>query len=204
MGVMEDENLHHWILGSDTVIVRVTGKAVGLDGLATLVAHFIGLGEFFKAAQVESATSHVIGTSLEQGASHSKAALALLDEHGLVTATEEAQQLALDVLLSLAYGAIPKGPERDRVNERVKELTNSNKKLRVGDATQLALSLFLPILYECFGCDVRGWDAGVEVNEESLYQGVCAWYENSYPLLEQHAASVVGARREAVLMSLLA
>ena len=33
MGVTEDENLQRWILGSDKVIVRVTGKAVGLDGL---------------------------------------------------------------------------------------------------------------------------------------------------------------------------
>ena len=99
-------------------MVWAAATAVGTEALRSLVAHFKGKGAFLNAAKIERA---IAALGEEYGADDgSKAALALIQEHGL--ATDEALQLELDLLLPRAF--ITKGEERKRVSTRVKELVS--------------------------------------------------------------------------------
>ena len=85
VGVAEDEDVRRWLLSEDRVLVRAVANAVGMDGLSTLVRNFGSKGEWLQAAKVEWACAAVKGTGFRgDGASHSKAALEMIEELSLI------------------------------------------------------------------------------------------------------------------------
>ena len=86
VGVADDEDIKRWVVDEDAVVAGAVAKAVGADGLESLVEHFTSEGELLSAAKLQWAIARD-GTVVDEG--RMKAALALID--GL--ATEEAQQL---------------------------------------------------------------------------------------------------------------
>ena len=51
MDVTEDENIKAWVLDEDRVLVKMVVTAVGMDGLAKLVAIFKGGKEWLHEAR---------------------------------------------------------------------------------------------------------------------------------------------------------
>ena len=86
VGVADDEDIKRWVVDEDGVVAGAVAKALGMDGLKSLVEHFTSEGEVLSAAKLQWAIANS-GALLNEG--RMKAALALID--GL--ATEEAQQL---------------------------------------------------------------------------------------------------------------
>ena len=94
----DDENIRRWVLDEEPVLVKAVATAIGMDGLAKLVAHFKNEGSWLEAAKLEWAAATALpGSAWNEGVAHMKAALALIDEHHL--ATLEAQQLVRRVYL---------------------------------------------------------------------------------------------------------
>ena len=91
VAVAEDETIKHWLAVEDMVLVRAVMEAMGPERVHQIVAHFEENKMWLRAAKLELAMC-VDETTLE----HGTRALALIDEHKL--ASDEAQQLALDVL----------------------------------------------------------------------------------------------------------
>ena len=63
VGVAEDENIKRWLLMSDQVLVKAVAKAVGAEGMATLVAHFVQAEAWLEAAALEWAAATAAPTT---------------------------------------------------------------------------------------------------------------------------------------------
>ena len=94
VGVAEDEDVKRWVLDEDSVVVRAVASAVGMEGLSTLVAHFLQEELWLHAARVEWAAAETApggGALGETGKERMRAALALIEKKEL--STHQAQQL---------------------------------------------------------------------------------------------------------------
>ena len=161
VALAEDESIREWITGSDRVVVRAVAKAVGMEGLKTLVAQFMQEEQWLDAAKVEWATITVTpgGATADwrrpAGQSRMRAALSLIEEKALTT--HEAQQIELGIRM---YGAgLGGGGERQAHAARVKALMKSNSSLKV-DSLEVAMGMVFAPNRHLIGQSVRKWDAG--------------------------------------------
>ena len=179
VAVAEDASVKGWVLTiKDRVLVKAVALAVGAEDLQALVAHYVSAEAWMEAAIVEWAIAALGETYGQSGAHGSGAALAMLKKHGL--GTEETAQLEFDILLSLAMSA--RGAEAKRFGNRVTELMDGNKGLLIRNRGLLAHALHGPKFQRCFGSDVKAWDAGHKVTEESLLEGHRVWFHLMMPL----------------------
>ena len=194
VGVAEDASVKGWVLTiKDRVLLKAVALAVGAEDLQALVAHYVSAEAWMEAAMVEWTIAALGETYGQSGAHGSGAALAMLKKHGL--GTEETAQLEFDILLPLAFSA--RGAEAKRLRNRVTELMDGNKGLLISDRALLAVALYAPKVWELFGVDVKAWDAGHKVTEESLLEGHRVWHKSLMPpYQQQYEESPKGARRE--------
>ena len=160
VALAEDESIRDWITGSDRVVVRAVARAVGMEGLKTLVAQFLQEEQWLDAAKVEWAAVTIApgGTGVDwrrpAGQSRMRAALSLIEEKALTT--HEAQQIELDIRM---YGAGLGGGAEAKVHAaRVKALMKSNSSLKV-DSLEVATGIIMPNTH-LIGLSIRKWDAG--------------------------------------------
>ena len=194
VALTEDENAKLWVLHNDRVLARTVARAVGAEELYLLSTYFREKASWLDATKVERAII-TLGEGYGQvdGEHGSAAALALIATHSL--ATEEAQQIELDILLSRAFAA--KGSEAERLRERIEELMNGNTALRVEDKLGLGVALHYSKVLACLGASIAAWDAGCTVTDETLLAGFRLWFNSFLPLSQQAYEESTGARREA-------
>ena len=101
----------------------------------------------------------------------------------------------LDILVPRAFAA--KGSESQRLRERIEELMNGNTELRVDDKHGLAVALYYSNVLTCLGSDIKAWDAGCTVTDETLLAGFRMWFNSFVPLSQQAYDWSTGTRREA-------
>ena len=153
---VENQDLQRWLLGEDAVLVRVVARVVGSIELALLVEHYTANEEWLPAAKIENArASTIIAFSSTEKRRHMSAALALIEEHKLVTTA--AKQLSLDIHMACS-GTAGASAERPMHQMKVKELLMSNAALRF-DALARAVALWLDST-RTVGSTVTTWVRG--------------------------------------------
>ena len=195
VGVADDESIQRWLLGFDPVLVRAAATAVGLEGLSTLVAHFLREEEALRAAKLEWASATVVGGIVtEVGRAHVKAALALIEDHSL--ATLEAQRLEL-AMRAAAGGIQAKGFDRKAQRKRMKELLANNPKELTLDALDMAVGMVYMPNSHLIGASTSTWVAGqMTITTESVLKWHAVFLKEFIPLVARAESESVGARRE--------
>ncbi len=165
---------------------------MGLKGLASLVQEFEEKADFLSAAKVEVAASRVVGEQTQSGISHSEAALALIEDHGLKTL--EAQQVELRIREKGASVMRP-AAERTRHAARLKELLAAGLTLPPLSAAWADWTRIMPLS----GRPTTVWDApGYKGPTEDSLAEYFSLLCQIMPLLRQAAREAVGVRREAI------